>query len=176
MATLEGKISKKMLHQVTGHAGHQLMAHTAKYYVANVTRVVTKCLSCSLEQIRQKNIPKKNEDTTKNPGERMYLDISSIRHENLSGRRHWAMLVDEATRCKHSFFLKKKSDQVDMISSWLKGLKDKYKIQVKFIHCDNAGENKNLKKNAMLMDWALSLSIQQLVHLHRMHMWKDPFQ
>ena len=27
-ATLEGKISKKMLHQ-TGHAGHQLMADTA---------------------------------------------------------------------------------------------------------------------------------------------------
>ena len=43
-----------------------------------------------------------------------------------------AMPVDEATRCKHSFFLKKKSDQVDMVSSWLKGLKDKYNIQVKF--------------------------------------------
>ena len=29
-ATLEGSISKKMLHQVTGHAGLQLMADTAK--------------------------------------------------------------------------------------------------------------------------------------------------
>ena len=86
------------------------------------------------------------------------------------------MLVDEATRCKHSFFSKKKSDQVDMISSWLKGLRDKYKMQVKFIHSDNAGEIRNLKKNAMLMDWALSLSIQQLVHINRMHMWKGPFQ
>ena len=36
-ASLEGKISKKMLHQVTGHAGHQLMADTAKYYKVNVT-------------------------------------------------------------------------------------------------------------------------------------------
>ena len=34
---MEGKISKKMLHQVTGHAGHQLMADTAKYYKVNVT-------------------------------------------------------------------------------------------------------------------------------------------
>ena len=33
-----------------------------------------------------------------------------------------------------------------------------------------------LEENAMLMDWALSLSIQQLVHLNRMHMWKGPFQ
>ena len=28
-AALEGKLSKKMLHQVTGHAGHQLMDDTA---------------------------------------------------------------------------------------------------------------------------------------------------
>ena len=130
-ATLEGKMFKKMLHQVTGHAGHQLMAETAKYYKVHVIGMVTKCLSCSLEKIRQKNIPRKNEDTSKNPGERMYHDISSIRHDSLVVRRHWAMLVDEATRCKHSFFLKKQSDQVDMISSWLKGLRDKYKMQVK---------------------------------------------
>ena len=31
-ATLEGQISKKMLHQVTGHAGQQLMTDTVKYY------------------------------------------------------------------------------------------------------------------------------------------------
>ena len=123
-----------MLHQVTGHPGHQLMADTAKTYMLNVTGVVTKCLSCSLEKIRQKNIPKKNEDTTTNPGERMYLDISSIMDESLGGRRHWAILVDEATRYKHSFFLKKKSDSVDKVSSWLKQLKDKYNIQMKFIH------------------------------------------
>ena len=96
-ATLEGSISKEMLHQVTGHAGQQLMVDTAKYYGVNVTGIVTMCSSCSLEKIRQKNIPKKNERTTKNPGERMYLDISSMKDESLGGRRHWAMLVDEAT-------------------------------------------------------------------------------
>ena len=68
----------------------------------------------------------------------MYLDILSIRYESLGGRRHRAILVDEATRCKHSFFLKK-SDQVDMIRPWLKGLRDKYKMPVKFICCDNTG-------------------------------------
>ena len=76
----------------------------------------------------------------------MYLDMSSIEDESLDGRRHWAMLVDEVTRWKHSFFLKKKSDQVEMVRSWIKGIKDKYKIQVKFIRCDNAGENKKLEE------------------------------
>ena len=99
-----------------------------KYYGVNVTGIVTKCSSCSLEKIRQKNIPQKNESTAKNPGERMYFDISSMKDESLGGRM-WM----RPTRCKHSFFLQKKSEQVDMVSSWLKGLKDKYKIQVKFI-------------------------------------------
>ena len=61
------------------------MADTAKYYGENVAGEVTKCLSCSLEMIRQKNIAKNNESTTKNPGERMYLDISSIKDESLGG-------------------------------------------------------------------------------------------
>ena len=104
-----------------------------------------KCLSCSLEKMRQKNIPKKNENTATKPGERMYLDISSIKDERFSGRKHWAMLVDKATKCKHSFILKKKLDQIEMISSWLRGLKDKYKIQGGFC-CDNAGENKKLEE------------------------------
>ena len=156
-ATLEGSISKKMLHQVTGHAGQQLMTDTAKYYVVYVTGIVTKCLSCSLEKIRQKKIPKKNENTVKDPGE----ECTWIYHkdESLGGRRHWAMLVDEATRCKCSFFLKKKSDQVEMVSSWLKGIKDKYKIQVKFIRCDNPGENTKLEESVMQKDWASFLNI-----------------
>ena len=76
----------------------------------------------------------------------MYLDISSIKDESFGVRKHWAMLVDEATKYKHTFFLKKESDQVELISSWLKGLKDKYKIQVNVIHCDNARENKKLEE------------------------------
>ena len=114
-ATLEGSISKILLHQVTGHAGQQLMADKAKYYGVNVTGIVTKCLSLFFGKHQEKNIPKKNESTAKTLGERMYLDISSMKDESLGGRRHWAMLVDEATRCKHSFFLKNKSDQVDMV-------------------------------------------------------------
>ena len=39
-ATLEGSISKKMLHQVTGHTEQQLMTDTAKYYGVNVTGIV----------------------------------------------------------------------------------------------------------------------------------------
>ena len=71
---------------MTGHAGHLLMDATAKYYEDDLTGKVNDCLSCSLEKIRQKNIPKKNEDKSKNPGERMYLGISSMRKQTKYGR------------------------------------------------------------------------------------------
>ena len=78
------------------------MTDAVKYYGVQVTGVATKCLSCSLEKIRQKNIPKKNENTAMKPGERMYLNKSSIKDESFGGRKHWAMLVDEATNVKIS--------------------------------------------------------------------------
>ena len=88
---MNGKQSKEYFPRVTGHAGHHLMDATAKYYKVNLTGKVNNCLSCSLEKIRQKIIPKKNEDKSKNPGERMYLDISSMRKPSMGGRQHWAM-------------------------------------------------------------------------------------
>ena len=99
-AIVNGKQPKEYFHRVTGHAGHHLMDATAKYYKVNLTGKVNNCLSCSLEKIRQKNISKKNEDKSKNPGERMYLDISSMRKPRMGGRQHWVMLVDEATKYK----------------------------------------------------------------------------
>ena len=142
-AIVNGKQSKEYFHKVTGHAGHHA---TAKYYKVDLTGKVNNCLSCSLEKIRQKNIPKKNEDKSRNPGERMYLDISSMRKPIMGGRQHWVMLVDEATKYKKSFFLKKKSEQVEPIIDWIKALKARHEIQVKIIICDNVGENKVLER------------------------------
>ena len=126
---VNGKQSKEYFHKVTGHAGHHLMDATAKYYKVNLTGTVNNCLSCSLEKTRQKNILKKNEDKSENPGERMYLDISSMRKPSMGGRQHWVMLVDEATKYKKSFFLKKKNEQVQPIFDWIKALKARHAIQ-----------------------------------------------
>ena len=124
---------------IIGHAGHHLMDATAEYYKVDLTGKVNNCLSCSLEKIRQKNIPKKNEGKSENPGERITLDISSMRKPSTGGRQHWGMLVDEATKYKKSFFLKKKNEQVKPIIDWIKALKARHKIHVTIIRCDNAG-------------------------------------
>ena len=135
---VNGKQSKEYSHRVTGHAGDHLMDAPAKYYKVDLTAKVNNCLSSSLEKIRQKNIPKKNEDKRKNPGERMYFDISSMRKPSMRGRQHWVMLVDEATKYKKRFFLNRKNEQVEPIIDWIKALKARHKTQLKIIRCDNA--------------------------------------
>ena len=71
-----------------------------------------------------------------------------MRKPSMGGRQHWVMLVDEATKYKKSFFLKKKNEQVEPIIDWIKALKARHKIQVKIIRCDNAGENKVLERES----------------------------
>ena len=58
------------------------------------------------------------------------------------------MLVDEATKYKKSFFLKKKNEQVEPIIDWIKALRARHKIQVDIIRCDNAGENMVLERES----------------------------
>ena len=54
-------------------------------------------------------------------------------------------MVDEFSDCSHSFFLKRKSDQIELLPVWMKGLKAKYGIDIKYIWLDNSGENRSLK-------------------------------
>lgn len=53
--------------------------------------------------------------------------------------------MDEATNMKWSFFLQSKNQQVPVLQGFIKTLKELGR-PVKFIRCDNAGENESLKK------------------------------
>jgi transposase InsO family protein len=135
-----------MLHQVLGHAGPKYLQPTAQQLGIELTGTVQKCVSCAIEKLRKTNIPKDNPHTSTQPGERVYIDITSMKHSSLGGRKHWALIVDEATKYKHSFFLKKKSDQVDEIVNWIKDIRVKFRIVVKSIRLDNSGENTSLEE------------------------------
>ena len=64
----------------------------------------------------------------------------------MGGKRHWLIVVDEFSDCSHSFFLKRKSDQIDLFSIWIKELKAKFGIDIKYTRLDNSGENRSLQK------------------------------
>ena len=51
------------------------------------------------------------------PGERLMIDISSVKsgHRKKQTKKFWLLVIDQATNMKWSFFLKKKDQQVGVI-------------------------------------------------------------
>ena len=80
------------------------------------------------------------------PGYRVFIDICSFKQVSRGGNRHWLIVVDEFSDCTPSFFLKRKSDQIQTILIWIKALSKKYNIEIKRIRFDNSGENRSLQK------------------------------
>ena len=134
-------------HQMTGHTGEHLLRTTAENICIKLTGKLEPCEICAQAKIRQANIPKKKEkQVPSRPGYRLFIDICSFKHESMGGKRHWLIVVDKFSDCSHSFFLKRKSDQIDMIPIWIKELKAKYGIDIKYVRLDNNGENRSLQK------------------------------
>ena len=105
------------------------------------------CEVCAQAKIREVNVPKKKmKKVPSRPGYRVFIDISSFKHEIRGRNRHWLIVVHEFSDCSHTFFLSKKSDQIDMIPKWIKVMSRKFGIEVKRIKLDNSGENRSLKK------------------------------
>ena len=134
-------------HQMTGHTGEPLLRPTAEDMGIKLTGKLEPCEICAQAKIRQANVPKKKEkQVPSRPGYRLFIDISSFQHESMGGKRHWLIVVDKVSDCSHSFSLKRKSDQIEMIPIWIKELKAKYGIDIKYIRLDDSGENKSLQK------------------------------
>ena len=100
----------------------------------------------------------------------MYLDLSSMTQASSGGNKLWALMVDEATKYKKSFFLTKKNDQIEVIIEWLRELKNKYKIKVQQIRMDNAGGTKCWQDTVIKMKWVSNLNTQQQEHHNKMEL------
>ena len=132
---------------MTGHTGENLLRTTADYMGIKLTGKLEPCETCVQAKIRQTNIPKKKEKQVPiRPGYRLFIDISSFKHERMGGKRHWLIVVDEFSDYSHSFFLKRKTDQIELFPIWIKELKAKYGIDIKYIRLDNSRENRCLQK------------------------------
>jgi hypothetical protein len=65
------------------------------------------------------------------------------------------LIVDEATRMKWSVFIKSKSDLAEEVVKLLLELRDVHNKDIKFIRCDNAGENQTLKDLCLKMNFGI---------------------
>jgi hypothetical protein len=82
----------------------------------------------------------------KHNGERLVMDISSIKTTSYGGSKYWLLVVDNKTDYSWSYFLKRKLETKDKICALVLELKTKNGLNVLFIQCDNAGENKTAQE------------------------------
>ena len=140
------KIPIQKLHYVVGHTGKHLINPTRKYLGIQTTGKYSQCEPCAIGKIRQANIPKVSKgQQEKNPGERIFIDISSMLYPSAGGKKHWLLIVDESTDYTHSFPLKKKSDMIKIMLIRIKNMFKEYHIRIKKIRLDNSGENRMLQ-------------------------------
>ena len=95
-------------HQITGHTGEYVLKTTAENMGITISGKLEPCEVCTQAKIRQVNVPKrKQKQVPSRPGYRMFIDISSFKHESMGGKRHWLIVVHEFSDTA-TVFLKEK--------------------------------------------------------------------
>ena len=146
--TLEKNYNYMTAHGLLGHPGRDLLLGTVERLSWNLSEKKERvCEDCMTGKAKRMDVNKEAKNRSNVPGERLMIDISSVKttEQNRKGRKFWLLVVDEASNMKWSFFLRSKAAQVPVMMGFIKGLREQNKL-VKFIRCDNAGENLSLKK------------------------------
>ena len=142
---MKNKIDINNLHTILGHCGEATARMTGKAHGYDVVGVFNPCEACSVGKARQKNINKEWKGGSMTAGERLYVDISSIKGESYGGSKFWALVVDDYSGYCWSYFLNHKSDLKVKLVELIVELRD-LKKNVKFLRLDDAGENFALEK------------------------------
>jgi Reverse transcriptase (RNA-dependent DNA polymerase)/gag-polypeptide of LTR copia-type len=136
------------LHKKLGHPHKQSVVKTAKFYGiklhANDQDPV--CEDCAISKIRVKNFGHNNDNKAVSKGERISIDISSVQQVSYGGAKFWLLIQDEYTDYIWSYFLSAKSELATTFITWVKNFQKDHGVQVKYLRCDNSGENQALQQ------------------------------
>ncbi len=130
-------------HQRLGHPSEYYTRKTAEKYNAPLKGKMRVCEACTYGKGKQKPVKKFTRSRTRIPLERVFVNTSELPSKSLGGSKFWIMVVDDATRFKWSYFVKSKAELEDTIQIFIYKCVNKYNI--KYLRCDNAGENQALK-------------------------------
>ena len=133
-------------HKMFGHPGKEAMMRTANSYGIKLTGTFEACEDCCMSNIQQARTGKQAKEPSTTPGERLCIDSSQVaEHTSLGGGKVWSAAVDEATGRMWSRIIKSKDETPYQIMELLQYLVD-MGYRPRYIRCDDAGENKKLKK------------------------------
>jgi hypothetical protein len=115
------KVNIERAHQLLGHMSEDSTRATAKALGWEIVRgSLQPCKSCSVGKAKQKNVPKKrNHIPAVKPGERLYLNVSSIKGEKdgpkVNPKGHWCIMVDERPISNPLISIKRGYDNTEWI-------------------------------------------------------------
>jgi hypothetical protein len=137
------EIDMNKFHEMIEHCGVDRLKKTVNIHGLKLKGVFKICEDCAVAKARQRNINKDWKGGSQVLGERVYLDISSIKGKSYGGSCFWALVLDDHTDYCWSLFLKAKSDLKGMFLTLLTVSKIAG-LDIKFIQCNDLGENKAL--------------------------------
>eukprot|EP00957_Ditylum_brightwellii_P028007 2115072-Ditylum_brightwellii.AAC.1 len=136
-------------HRLLGHGNINQTHQTAKVLGWKVNRGLKVCEACTEARAKQKSVPKYSDhEVSTEGGEYFFLDIPAIKGKKdgaSPSRKNWRFIVKERTQTVFSGFFGKKNDMVEPTCVQVKKWKGSG-FSVKYLQCDNAGENKLLEK------------------------------
>jgi hypothetical protein len=91
------KIDVNKFHEMIGHCGVDRLKKTANIHGLKLKGEFKICEDFALDKERQRNVNKNWKGRSQLPGERVYLDISSIKGERYGGSCFWALVLDDHT-------------------------------------------------------------------------------
>jgi hypothetical protein len=101
------------MHRVFNHASEDVLRKTAQENGWKVTGKFETCKDCQLSNANQKGVQKTTSDRSSIPGERLFIDITSIKKKSIGGNKYWLVIVDDATNFTWSIFLTQKNHTAD---------------------------------------------------------------
>jgi hypothetical protein len=116
------KVDINILHRRLGHPCKVVTKETGVSLCLHVTGKMETCAECVMAKAKQKALKKVSLNKSVMAGERLGFDISYLRNPSFGGSKYWLLFVDEFTSVKWSVFLRRKSDAIRAVVSFVKDL------------------------------------------------------
>jgi len=134
------------IHERLGHPGENITRSTAKNLGMNLHGTMKHCDGCVMGKMRQKNVSKQKVLNAKAVGQRLFLDISSIKYRSSGGAKYLALFMDDHSGFLIGIYLKRESELEEKGVEILHKIENYYNVKIERIRCDNAGENISFEK------------------------------
>ena len=145
LGSKKSKVPLELVHRQLCHPSMRYTRNTALkiFGEKGIEDMNAMCFECGMAKIKKRAVCKHAVGKSTVPGERVYVDISSVSAKSFGGSNFWVLLVDECTSKKWAGFIRTK----DLISRCIYNIirsEEKLLGNLRYIRCDNGGENLNL--------------------------------